>query len=134
MILCLGTTPTVQRTMRFDRLTLDEVNRASSVDEYASGKSVNVARVAHQLGAEVLELGFVGGDRGEYLRQRLDVDRVPHDFVTVPRSTRLCTTLIDNATGTVTELVEESFKVPTHHWEELEAKFAAAALRANACV
>ena len=44
MILCVGTTPTVQRTIVLDRLELDGVNRAVEVKEYASGKSVNVAK------------------------------------------------------------------------------------------
>ena len=45
MIVCLGTTPTMQRTMLFDRVEIDAVNRAVEVREYASGKSVNVAKV-----------------------------------------------------------------------------------------
>ena len=31
MILCIGTTPTAQRTLVFDRLRLDDVNRAADV-------------------------------------------------------------------------------------------------------
>src|SRR5687768_442813 len=108
MILCLGTTPTVQRTMMFDRLVPDAVNRAARVYENASGKSVNVARVARVLGADVAAVGFAGGVRGEYLRRGMDEDGVRHDFVTVPAQTRLCTTVIDLAGGHVTELVEES--------------------------
>lgn len=134
MIVCLGTTPTVQRTMTFDRLTLDEVNRAKAVDEYASGKSVNVARVAHLLGADVLELGFAGGDRGEFLRRALTEEGVRHDFVTVGPRSRLCTTVIDSSTGTVTELVEESAEVAARDWLELRAKFTTAVRRAKVCV
>ncbi len=37
MILCLGTTPTVQRTMQFGRLTLDEVNRGFELMEAQDG-------------------------------------------------------------------------------------------------
>ena len=43
MILCLGTTPTVQRTMTFAKLNIDAVNRAIEVKQTASGKSINVA-------------------------------------------------------------------------------------------
>jgi tagatose 6-phosphate kinase len=134
MIVCLGTTPTVQRTMTFDRLALDEVNRAKAVDEYASGKSVNVARVAHLLGADVVELGFVGGDRGEFLRRALSEEGIRHDFVTVGPRSRLCTTVIDSSTGTVTELVEESAEVAARDWLELRAKFTTAVRRAKVCV
>jgi hypothetical protein len=37
VILCVGTTPTVQRTMVVDRLVIDEVNRAVEVKVHASG-------------------------------------------------------------------------------------------------
>jgi tagatose 6-phosphate kinase len=124
MILCIGTTPTVQRTLTFDRLTLDDVNRAVTVDEYASGKSVNVARVAALLGADVIATGFVGGDRGAFLKAQLTADGVPHAFQKVGPQTRLCTTVIDRAGGdpagrTVTELVEPPAAVDLADWANL---------------
>ena len=127
MILCVGPTPTVQRSMFFDRLVPDAVNRAAEVYEYASGKSVNVARVARALGGAVLCTGFLGGDRGGFVRRELDREGIGHDFVTVPARTRLCTTVVDRAGGTVTELVEESAAVPEGAWAELDAKIAAVA-------
>jgi tagatose 6-phosphate kinase len=119
MILALGTTPTMQRSMFFDRLVPDAVNRSGRVLEYASGKSVNVARVARLLGADVTAVGFAGGDRGAALLRGLDEAGVRHDFVAVPAPTRLCTTVIDRTGGTVTELVEESSPVNAAHWAEL---------------
>src|SRR6476646_3886661 len=121
MLFCLGTTPTVQRSMFFERVEINEVNRAVEVYEYASGKSVNVARVAHQLGEPVLAAGFLGGDRGKFLRAELDRDGIRHQFVDVPQQTRLCTTVVDRAAGTATELVEESTAVPVEHWDALRA-------------
>jgi tagatose 6-phosphate kinase len=105
--------------MFFDRLIPDAVNRAARVLEYASGKSVNVARVARLLGADVTAVGFAGGDRGAALLRGLDEAGVRHDFVAVPAPTRLCTTVIDRAGGTVTELVEESSAVEPPYWAEL---------------
>lgn len=106
-MLCIGTTPTVQRTLMFRKLVPDEVNRAIEVDEYASGKSVNVARVAAAIGSRVLVTGFAGGDRGRFLADELSRDGVRHDFEPMKGQTRLCTTVIDRAADTVTELVEE---------------------------
>src|SRR5689334_17576920 len=108
MILCLGTTPTVQRTMTFDRVTPDAVNRASEVLETASGKSINVARTLHTLGHDVLAIGFLGGPSGQLVRGDLDRAGIGHDFIEVTPKTRTCTTVIDRAAGTVTELVEET--------------------------
>ena len=49
-IFCLGPTPTMQRTLLFQNLRFDEVNRSLRVREFASGKAVNVARVVQSLG------------------------------------------------------------------------------------
>jgi len=119
MILTVGTTPTMQRTMTFDRLRLDHVNRSVVTDEYASGKGVNVARVAALLGADVIATGFAGGARGKALLEGMTADGVRHDFVRVGPETRLCTTVIDRGKGTVTELVEESRAVEPADWDRL---------------
>jgi 1-phosphofructokinase family hexose kinase len=108
MILCLGTTPTLARTMRFRRLTLDAVNRTASVVEYASGKSINAARAIKTAGGRALCLGVLGGPRGQVVRRMLDDAFIAHDMVEVTAPTRLCITVIDDATTTATELVEES--------------------------
>jgi tagatose 6-phosphate kinase len=111
--------------MTFTKVALDEVNRATSVHEYASGKSANVARVLHTLGHDVLAMGFLGGDSGKFYRSDLDRAGIPHDFVTVAPSTRLCTTVIDESTGTATELVEESKPLEARDFETLLEKLAA---------
>lgn len=108
MILCLGLTPTVQRTMTFASLTLDAVNRTADVHEFASGKSTNVARVLHTLGEQPVALGVLGGPRGRFFRADLDRVEIEHDFVEVEAPTRLCITVIDQSTRTATELLEES--------------------------
>lgn len=121
MILCVGATPAVQRSMKFASLTVDQVNRAASVTETAAGKSINVARVLHLLGHELLATGFVGGDTGEFVRSEMDREGIPHRFIDVPFRTRTCITVIDEQNRTTTELVEESQVVPEQYWAELEA-------------
>jgi 1-phosphofructokinase family hexose kinase len=122
MILCVGATPTMQRTMMFARLRLDGVNRAREVIESASGKSINVARVLATLGEVCTASGFLGGDSGKFIRADLDQARVPHDFVEVRRHTRTCTTIIDESSGGVTELIEESKEVAPEAWAQLKQK------------
>jgi tagatose 6-phosphate kinase len=122
MIICLGPTPAVQRVMVFNSLAIDAVNRATEVVEGAAGKSINVAKVLTALGGQAIELGFVGGQRGEFLISELDRLGVPHDLVTVKAPTRLCITVIDQATAAHTELVEESRPVPVEAYEALSEK------------
>jgi 1-phosphofructokinase family hexose kinase len=122
MILCVGTTPVMQRSMIFDALHLDEVNRAHETSDYASGKSINVAKVAHTLGEDVLATGFLGGDSGRFIRSELDAAGVRHDFVEVEPRTRQCITIIDRGGGQVTELVEESRPVDATAWDVLRSR------------
>jgi tagatose 6-phosphate kinase len=114
----------MQRTMVFDRLRLDSVNRAAEVHETASGKSLNVVRVLHALGDECVAGGFVGGDSGRFIRDELDRAGVPHDFVTVAPKTRTCVTILDRASGETTELVEESKEVEKPAWGKLRGRVA----------
>ena len=71
MILVVGLSPAWQRTLTFEQLTPGRVNRANHVSETASGKGVNVARVASILGADVRLLTVAGGTRGRLLKAQL---------------------------------------------------------------
>ena len=81
--------------MIFRELKLDAVNRAVTTLDGAAGKSVNVAKVLEVLGAKPVALGFLGGDRGRYLRAVLDDRGIEHAFVEVAARTRQCVTVID---------------------------------------
>jgi tagatose 6-phosphate kinase len=107
MHVCLGTTPTIQQTMIFAKVVTDEVNRAAEVRRAAAGKPVNVGRVLHTLGEDAIVCVPLGGDTGNFIAHELTVYGVQIDAVPAPHSTRTCVTVIDQATGTVTELVEE---------------------------
>ena len=130
MILCVGTTPAAQRVMVFPKLVLDSVNRAMETQDGAAGKAVNVAKVLKSLGEKAVLIGFLGGERGRRLRTLLEEKGIELDLVPVAPDTRQCITVLDNAAGTQTELVEESPPVST---EDFEALMAVIARRAKNC-
>lgn len=108
MIVCLGTTPALARTMEFAGLTIDGVNRATRVYEYAAGKAVNAARAAAILGEAVVCLSPAGGATGERLRAMAERSGVEHRFVEVGAATRLTVTVVDRERRQSTELIEPS--------------------------
>lgn len=134
MILCLGTTPAVQRVMVFDHLVLNEVNRAADTFDGVAGKSINVAKVLRALGGQPFATGFLGGDRGGLVRTILDERGIAHEFVDVPVRTRQCVTVIDRAQHLVTELVEESRSVEDSSFAALASIFDRQLPRAQAVV
>ena len=105
--------------MVFPRLTIDAVNRASITEDGAAGKAVNVAKVLKLLGAEPVAMGFLGGDRGAKLRSILEERQIQTEFLAVSAVTRECITVIDEASGTHTELVEESKAVDAATYQAL---------------
>lgn len=107
MILCVGGTPAMQRTLSFERLLPGEVNRATEVRVTASGKVTNAARVAATLGSRAVFVSFLGGDSGRFVAEKLDEEGVRRDAVWTDAPTRTCATLLHDS-GEVTELVEEA--------------------------
>lgn len=134
MILCIGTTPAAQRVMVFRRLTLDTVNRATTTLDGVAGKSVNVAKVLKTLGENPIALGFEGGTWGAALRSLLSALQIEHNFVRVAAPTRQCVTVIDEAAGTQTELVEESRPVTAEDYANLIGLFQGHIMRCRAVV
>jgi tagatose 6-phosphate kinase len=119
MIICLGTTPALQKTFVFATFSLDAVNRAVEVRQSASGKSLNVARTLHTWEQPLLAGGFVGGDSGRLIRADLDRAGIAHDLIEVQPPTRTCVTVLDRSTGKATELVEEPAAVAPQAYEQL---------------
>jgi len=105
LVVCLN--PTIQKTIILNELIENEVNRSTEYRTDAAGKGVNTTRILNQLGADAVHL-TQSGDRGEYLRELIERDRLP--LITAPNTSyiRTCTTLINKSNSTVTEIVEES--------------------------
>ncbi len=132
MILVVGLSPAWQRTLAFGELVSGKVNRATHVEETASGKGVNVARVASILGAEVRLLTVAGGARGRSLRAKLEQQRFGTRIVAVESETRICQTLLDG--DGVTELVEESGALTSVEVRNVRRAFGAEARKARLVV
>ena len=108
MILCIGLSPTVQRTLLFDHFVPGQVNRARETIITASGKAVNVARVISLLDGAPHLVQIVGGDSGRFIAHALDKQGIANTSVIVQNDapTRTCSTLLA-AGQSPTELVEE---------------------------
>jgi tagatose 6-phosphate kinase len=106
LTVCLN--PAWQKTLVFPRLTLGAVNRAEQLREAGGGKGINAARALRKVGAPVAVALFSGGHTGGLLLQELRAAGVRVLAAEVDPPTRTCTTLVDLATATVTELIEPS--------------------------
>lgn len=117
LTVCLS--PTLQRTLVFASLNLGGVNRAEQQFLSASGKGVNAARVACQVGARARHLCQLGGCQGPLFLDLCAADGIKLITCESGCEIRTCSTLIDRSSGQCTEVVEESPKVAPTAWPRL---------------
>lgn len=121
LVVCLN--PVIQKTLVFEGLELDRVNRARVVRTDASGKGVNVARVLSQRGAETVHLTQAGGPNRDWFLSLCAADGLAVEWVDSGSEVRFCSTIIDTVAKTATELVEEALPVAPDTEERLLERF-----------
>lgn len=108
MILAAGLTPAWQQIMRFARLQPGEVNRAAEVHWCASGKVLNAGMALATLGLDSHTLSPSGGWSGAALEADFARRGGRATWIATAHPTRVCTTLLNDADRTTTELVENA--------------------------
>jgi 1-phosphofructokinase family hexose kinase len=134
MILSAGLTPAWQQILSFESFDVGEVNRAADVRWCASGKVFNAGIAAHHLGGRSLTLAPVGGLAAGAIADELDSLGVPHHLVRSACATRVCTTILDRATGAMTELVENGRAMSAAELDAFRRAYAGHAAGAEAVV
>ena len=98
-----------------------DTHRVCAIEERAGGKGVNVARVLHQLGEDVIATGLLGGRTGAHVQSRLDADEVPTAFVGIAGESRR-TTVVVAASG-ATSFWEPGPAVTGSEWAGFRVRF-----------
>jgi tagatose 6-phosphate kinase len=128
LILSAGLSPAWQAIVVLESLRLGEVNRAREMYWSASGKVLNAARAVHRLRGEggrgaSRALTIFGGRRGEAMAASLAAEGLDLSFVKSATQCRVCITVIDSASRSTTELVENAGPVAERELEEFRARF-----------
>jgi 1-phosphofructokinase family hexose kinase len=113
---------------------LGEVNRAAKAESCASGKVLNVGIAATRLGAACRTVCPVGGPARDAFLREFTESAVDVDWIAVAEPTRICTTLLDRAAGTMTELVENARPMTAGELRLYREAYARAASTANVAV
>ncbi len=105
-IVTVGLSPVWQHILEFESFQPGEVNRAERSAWCASGKSLNVAMGIRNLGGEITSVSIAGGSTGGAIRRQFEATGIDARWVETQSPTRVCTTILDRASGMSTELVE----------------------------
>ena len=114
MIVTVTMNPSIDISYLLDHLKLDTVNRTSQVTKTPGGKGLNVTRVIHDLGGDVIATGVLGGFHGAFIANELKKANIPQAFTSIKEETRDSIAILHE--GNQTEILEAG---PTVSPEEI---------------
>ncbi len=118
MILCVNPNAAVDKTLVVEHFSLNAIHRPSFELALPGGKGCNVARVARALGQQPVVTGWVGGHAGQFIEDGLQAEGIHTAFVHTAVESRDCLSILDPASGAMTEIYEKGRPVAP---DELEA-------------
>ncbi len=130
--LCVCLNPVIQKTLVFEEIERGEVNRTSNYRIDAAGKGIIPTRILTQLGERATHLTQLGGPTRDWFLSMCSDDHLSIEWVESGAPIRFCTTLIEEASGRATELVEESLPVAPGTSDALVERFTTLVREADA--
>ncbi|GAA1626254.1 1-phosphofructokinase family hexose kinase [Georgenia ruanii] len=103
---------------------LHGIQRPLAVRRVGGGKSLNAARAAARLGADVLALAVLGGGTGQVVREAATADGVVVEAFDGGALTRTCISISSAATGELTEIYETAVPVAAETFDAVLERLA----------
>lgn len=119
MIYTVTLNPALDKTVEIPSLTVDAVNRITTMRTDPGGKGINVSKVIHKLGGRSTAAGILGGDTGRAIRSALEDMGITAWFHFVEGETRTNLKIIDPVNHTNTDINEPGVTVSGEILEEL---------------
>lgn len=115
-IVTLTLNPAVDLSFSVERMVDTRKLRRSDPRKDAGGGGINVARVAHRLGADCLALYAAGGETGRLLRALLEAEEVPACELAIAGDTRENIAVLERSTGREFRFVLPGPRVSQPEW------------------
>lgn len=121
MIVTVTMNPSIDISYPLETLKIDTVNRTNQVSKTAGGKGLNVTRVIHDLGGDVLATGVLGGFHGAFIAEELKKVGIKQDFTPIKEESRDSIAILHE--GNQTEILEAGPTVTTDEQTAFFEKF-----------
>lgn len=89
MIYTVTLNPSIDFLVRLPEFKVGEVNRMTSDDKFPGGKGINVSRILARIHSNSTAFGFLGGFTGKFIKEKLEAEKIPTDFVSISSDTRI---------------------------------------------
>ncbi len=119
-IVCVSVNASIDKIAAVDGLVPGDVHRPDLLSVVPGGKALNVARAAAGLGMPVRAIAVLGGHAGDWMDAALHERGIATSVVRVTGETRTCLSVLDRATGTLTEFYEPGLTLDPAGWAAVE--------------
>lgn len=119
-LVCVSVNAAIDKTAAVDRLVPGEIHRPELLSVLPGGKALNVARAARTLGLVASVVAVLGGHAGDWLEDALARRGIRTRAVRVAGETRTCLSVVDRASGALTEFYEAGLTLDADGWAAVE--------------
>ena len=89
MIYTVTLNPSIDFIVKVEKLEIGETNRAYYDNKIPGGKGIMVSKLLHSLGLKSINIGFIGGKTGEFIKESLEKINILTDFTEIKNDTRI---------------------------------------------
>ncbi len=119
MIYTVTLNPALDKTVEIPSLTIDSVNRITSMRTDPGGKGINVSKVISKLGGKSIATGILGGDTGRSILSAVEAMGIETAFLFAEGETRTNMKIVDPVQHTNTDINEPGIEVSESIPEQL---------------
>lgn len=116
-LVCLAANPSVDQVAVTDAVRTGEIHRTPVWVRVAGGKTLNAARAAARLGAQVEVVAILGGHTGRWVHDALLSDAIPTTVIDGEAQTRCALSVAGHDDGGLTEFYESGGPIEPTTWD-----------------
>lgn len=89
MIYTLTLNPSIDYVLRIDKFDDGQTIRSKSEEKYPGGKGIMVSKLLKNLGEKSINIGFLGGFTGEFIKNKLENLGIDEEFTKISDDSRI---------------------------------------------
>lgn len=89
MIYTLTLNPSIDYVLKIDKFSDGETLRSNTEEKYPGGKGIMVSKLLKNLGEKSVNIGFLGGFTGDFIRKKLNDLGIEEDFTNIEDDSRI---------------------------------------------